>query len=153
MAIYKFKSYNVEQLEKRINSWLWNWLGLPKCLNNTALYANSNMLQLPSKRLIEEYKVVKVRTTIQFRFSKDPKISRAGIEVYTGKKWKTAKELKIAKEWLWENNNPCGSSYWLVQAWGFSPPSGSTRLQVKRNISYYKAKYTKVKRKTEWKKW
>ncbi len=58
------------------------------------------MLQLPFKRLVEEYNVAKVRITIQFKFSKDPKISGAGIEVYTGKKWKAAKELKIAEEQL-----------------------------------------------------
>ena len=59
------------------------------------------MLQLPSKSLVEEYKVTKVRTTIHF-FCKDPQIAGAGIEVDTGKKkkWKAAKELKIAEERL-----------------------------------------------------
>ena len=60
------------------------------------------MLQLPFKSLIEEYKVAKVRTTIQFKFFKYPKISGGGIEVHTGKKWKVAKDLKIAKERLRE---------------------------------------------------
>ena len=86
LTIYEFTSYNVEQLEKRINSRWRRWLGLPKCLSSVALYRNSNMLQLPFKSLVEEYKVVKVRTTIQFKFSKDLKIDGAGIEVYTGKK-------------------------------------------------------------------
>ena len=73
------------------------WLSLPKCLSSVALYGNSNMVQLPFKSLVEEYKVAKVRTTIQFKNSKDPKI--AG--VHTEKKWKAAKELKIVEERLY----------------------------------------------------
>ena len=42
---------------------------------------------------------MKVRI-IQFKFSEDPEISKAGIKVCTGKKWKAAKELKIAEERL-----------------------------------------------------
>ena len=60
------------------------------------------MVQLPFKSLVEEYKVAKVRTKIQFKYSKDPKINEASIEVDTGKKWKAAKELKIAEERLRE---------------------------------------------------
>ena len=71
------------KLEKRINSRLRRWLGLPKCLSSVALYGNSNTVQLPFKSLVEEYKVTKVRTTIQFKYSKDSKIAGASIEVYT----------------------------------------------------------------------
>ena len=78
------------------------WLSLPTCLSSVALNGNSKMVQLPFKSQVEEYKVVKVRTTIQFKYSKDPKTARVGIEVYTGKKWKAAKELKIAEERLQE---------------------------------------------------
>ena len=46
-----------------------------------SLYGNSSMVQLPFKSLVEEYKVAKVRITIQFKYSKDPKIAGAGIEV------------------------------------------------------------------------
>ena len=74
LAIYEFTSCNVEQLEKRFNSRLRRWLGLPKYLCCAAVYSNSNILHLPFKSLVEEYKVAKVRTTIQFMFSKDPKI-------------------------------------------------------------------------------
>ena len=102
LSIYEFTSYNVKQLEKRINSRLRRWLGLPKCLSSVVLYGNSNMVQQPFKSLVEEYKVAKVRSIIQFKFSKDLKIAGAGIEVSTGKKWKTAKELKIAEERLRE---------------------------------------------------
>ena len=40
------------------------------------------------------------RIKIQFKFSKDPKISGEGIEVSTGKKRKAANELKIAEDQL-----------------------------------------------------
>ena len=35
-------------------------------------------------------------------FCIDPNISAAGIELYTGKKWKAAKDLKIAEKRLQE---------------------------------------------------
>ena len=75
---------------------------MPKCLSSAALYGESNALQIPFKSIVEEYKVAKVRTSIQFMFSKDPRVTRAGVEVYTGKKWKAAKEVKIAEERLRE---------------------------------------------------
>ena len=100
LTIYEFTSSSVEQLEKRINSRLRRWLGLPKCLSSAVLYGESNALQLPFKSIVEEYKVAKMRTSIQFMFSKDPKVTGAGVEVYTGKKWKAAKEVKIAEERL-----------------------------------------------------
>ena len=110
------------------------------------------MVQLPFKRLVEEYKIAKVRTTIQFKYSKDPKIAGVGIEVYTGKKWKAAKELKITEERLREKENE-GVVATGRAGLGFSPLLGSIKLQVKRNNNYCKAKYAKVKKKTEWEKW
>ncbi len=53
------------------------------------------------------------------------------IEVYTGKKWKAAKELKIAEERLREKNVLGVVELLAERAWG----------------------YAKVKRKTEWEKW
>ena len=81
LTIYEFTSSSVEQLEKRINSRLRRWLGLPKCLSSTALYGESNALQLPFKSIVEEYQVAKMRTSIQFMFSKDPRVTGAGVEV------------------------------------------------------------------------
>ena len=75
---------------------------MPKCLSSAALYGESNAFQLPFKTLVEEYKFAKVRTSIQFMFSKDPKVTGAGVEVYTGKKGKAAKEVKIAEKRLRE---------------------------------------------------
>ena len=97
LAIYEFTSYNVEQPEKRINSRWRRWLGLTKCLSCIAVYRNSNTLQLPFKSLEGEYKVAKVRTTIQFKFSKDPKIARAGIKVYTRKEMEGDKGIKNSR--------------------------------------------------------
>ena len=75
---------------------------MPKCLSSAALYGGSNALQLPLKSLEEEYKVAKERTSTQFMFSKDPKVTGAEVEVYTGGKWKAAKEVKVAEERLRE---------------------------------------------------
>lgn len=34
---------------------------------------------------------------MQYRYSKDPKVAAAGIEVRTGRKWKAARELQVAE--------------------------------------------------------
>lgn len=106
LSIYEFTTSTVEHIEKNINSRLRKWLGLPKCLSSAALYGNSNILQLPFKSLVEEYKVAKVRTLIQYKFSKDPKVAGADIEVYTGRKWNAVKELEVAEERLRELTKP-----------------------------------------------
>ena len=74
---------------------------MPKCLSSAALYGESNALQLPFKTLVEEYKVAKVRTSIQFMFSKDPRVTAAGVQVYTGKKMESdCGKKKFMGPWL-----------------------------------------------------
>ena len=100
LQIYSVPMSAVEQLERRINSFLRRWLGLPRCLSSTALYGTSNALQLPFKGLVEEFIVSRTREACQYRYSKDPKVAGAGIEVRTGRKWSAIKELDIAEERL-----------------------------------------------------
>lgn len=99
LSIYEFTTSHIEQLEKRINMRLRRWLGLPKSLTSAALYGNTNALQLP---LVEEFKVTKIRTIMQYELSKDPKVAGAGIEIHPGRKWRVENELRVAKERLRE---------------------------------------------------
>ena len=71
-------------------------LGLPRNLSSSALYGTTNVIQLPFRGLVEEFMVSKMRETYQYKNSRDPKVSGAGIEVRTGRKWKAAEELSIA---------------------------------------------------------
>ncbi|KAK0146517.1 hypothetical protein N1851_014151 [Merluccius polli] len=70
------------------------WLGLPRSLTSAALYGTSNILQLPFSGLTEELMVVCTREALQYRDSRDCKVSSAGIEVRTGRKWKAGKLLE-----------------------------------------------------------
>ena len=99
-SIYEVPIAHIEQMERKINSRLRRWLGLPKCFSKAARYCNSNVLHLLYRSLIKEFKITKVRTALLYKVSKDAKVSRVGIEVCLGRKWKASKELKVVEEWL-----------------------------------------------------
>ena len=100
LLIYDVPMSTVEALERKISGYLRRWLGLPRGLSSVALYGTSNALQLPFKGLSEEFMVSRTRETMQYRDSKDPKVSAAGVEVRTGRKWSATKELQVAEERL-----------------------------------------------------
>ena len=57
-------------------------------------------LHLPFRSLIEEFKVTKIRTALQYKISKDEKVAEAGIEVCSGRKWKASREFFVKKRYL-----------------------------------------------------
>ena len=73
---------------------------MPKSLSSAALYGTSNAIQLPFRGLKEECVVTRTREAILYRDSRDLKVSGAGIEIRTGRKWNAARELKVAEERL-----------------------------------------------------
>ena len=67
-------------------------------LNSAALYGSSNAIQLPFRGLVVEFFFVsRTREIYQYKNSRDPKVSNAGIEVLRGREWSTAKELAMAE--------------------------------------------------------
>ncbi len=90
----------VESLKRKISGFLRKWLGLPRSLTSAALYGTSNILQLPFSGLTEEFKVVRTREALQYRDSRDCKVSSAGIEVRSGRKWKAEKAVEMAESRL-----------------------------------------------------
>lgn len=66
---------SVEPMERKINRYLSRWLGLPRSINSIALNRRDNILQLPFKSIMEEFKVSCTSETLQYRDSKDQKVS------------------------------------------------------------------------------
>lgn len=58
----------------------------------------SSTLQLPFRRLVEEFKIARTRKAILYQDLKDPKMTEVGIDVRTGTKWKAAQELNSAEQ-------------------------------------------------------
>nr|XP_061817543.1 uncharacterized protein LOC133607102 [Nerophis lumbriciformis] len=100
LLVYAVPVTTVESFERKISSFLRKWLGLPRSLNSAALYGTSNILQLPFSGLTEEFKVACTREALQYRDSRDCKVSSAGIEVRTGRKWKAEKAVEVAESRL-----------------------------------------------------
>ena len=73
---------------------------MPKSLSSAALYGTTNAIQFPFRGLKEEFLVTRTREAILYRDSRDLKVSGAGIEICTGRKWSAARELKVAEERL-----------------------------------------------------
>jgi len=100
LLVYEVPISTVEGFERRVSRFLRKWLGVPRSLSSTALYGKNNMLKLPFSSLNEEFKVSRTREVLQYRESCDPKVSQAGIEVWTGRKWKAAEAVEVAESRL-----------------------------------------------------
>ena len=90
----------VEGFERRINRHLCRWLGLPRSLSSIALYGQNNRLKLPISSLNEEFMVTCAREVLQYREYNDPKVSKAGIVVRTGRKWRAQEAVEQAESRL-----------------------------------------------------
>ncbi|CAC5418540.1 unnamed protein product [Mytilus coruscus] len=84
LMIYEMTATTVE---RKINSHLRRWLGVPPSFTAIGLYSRSSQLQLPLTSTLEEYKVSKSRLVMTLRDSKDSKISKARMQTRTGRKW------------------------------------------------------------------
>lgn len=88
LLLYEFPISTISELERRVSRYLRRWLGFPRSLSSIALYGNTCKLQLTLKSIEEEFKVLRVRELLQLLESRDPTVSRAGVEVKTGRKWR-----------------------------------------------------------------
>ncbi|XP_030281784.1 uncharacterized protein LOC115586678 [Sparus aurata] len=100
LVVYEFPISTVEGLERRVSSHLRRWLGLPRSLSSIALYGNKNKLTLPINSLTEEFMVTRAREVLQYRESKDLKVSQAAIAVRTGRKWRAQEAVDQAESRL-----------------------------------------------------
>ncbi|CAJ1076455.1 uncharacterized protein LOC119791846 [Xyrichtys novacula] len=100
LLVYEVPISTIESFERRVSKFLRKWLGLPRSLSIIALYGKNNMLKLPISSLNEEFKVSHTREVLQYRESSDPKVSQAGIEVRTGRKWRAAEAVDAAESRL-----------------------------------------------------
>ncbi|RXN24140.1 reverse transcriptase [Labeo rohita] len=95
--MYQVPITTVETLERNISQFLRRWLGLPKSLSCIALYGHTNKLQLLFSGLTEEFKVTRAREVLLYRDSSDTRVSSAGIEVRTGRKWRAQEAVQLAE--------------------------------------------------------
>ena len=98
LQVYSVPISIVEKLESSVSSFFGRWLGLLRSLNSAVLYGSSNAIQLPFRGLVEEFMASRTREIYQYKNSRYSKVSNAGIEVLTRRKWSAAKELAIAEE-------------------------------------------------------
>ncbi len=101
--VYSVPLTTVEGFERKVSSYLRRWLGLPQSLSSIALYGDKNELRLPLSSLAEEFMVTRAREVLLYRDSSDIKVSSAGIEVRTGRKWKAQQAVDQAKARLWHS--------------------------------------------------
>lgn len=73
---------------------------MPRSLSSIKLYGNSNKVTIPFNSISEEFKVTRARELLQYRESRDPKVSQAGIEVRTGRKWRALEAVDQAESRL-----------------------------------------------------
>lgn len=97
LLVYEIPLSKVEAMEKRINSFVRKWLGVPRCLSSVALYGRTTMLQLPFVSIVDEFKVGKVRLQLMLRESSDWATKLVEPELYAGKIWSVVEAVNEAE--------------------------------------------------------
>ena len=127
LSIYNVPETAINRIQNRITAHLKRWLGLPKTLSPACLYSRSAKLRLPFTELTEEVRAAKARNLVILEESSDKCIKGAKIEVDSGIKADTHKEVEEAKSRLrmkkitgianqgneglgWRKRQYCGSS-------------------------------------------
>ncbi|KAK7886737.1 hypothetical protein WMY93_026358 [Mugilogobius chulae] len=96
LTIYDIPLYKVEKLERMISSYAKKWLGLPRCITNSALYGRG-ILELPLTSLQEEFKCAKVRLEMTLAESRDTIVAQTVPTLSAGRKWSPAEAAAQAK--------------------------------------------------------
>ncbi|XP_056127556.1 uncharacterized protein LOC130105540 [Rhinichthys klamathensis goyatoka] len=97
LLIYEVPITTVEGFERKVSRFLRRWLGLPRSLSSVAFFGHNTKLQLPFSSLAEEFKVTRAREVLLYRDSVDTKVSSAGVEVRTGRKWRAQDAVERAE--------------------------------------------------------
>ncbi|XP_056314571.1 uncharacterized protein LOC130229674 [Danio aesculapii] len=100
LLVYEVPVSTVEGLERKMNTYLRRWLGVPRSFCSIGLYSTGSKLQLPLTSVLEEYKVTKTRQAIMLRDSQDEKVRQADLVVGAGRKWSANKAVRDAEERL-----------------------------------------------------
>ncbi|XP_061778568.1 uncharacterized protein LOC133569990 [Nerophis ophidion] len=100
LLVYEVPVSTVESLERKLNTYLRRWLGVPRSFCSIGLYSTGSKLQLPITSVVEEYKVTKTRQAMMLRDSKDERVRQAGIVVRSGIKWSASEALREAEDRL-----------------------------------------------------
>ncbi|XP_078685568.1 uncharacterized protein LOC144918575 [Branchiostoma floridae x Branchiostoma belcheri] len=95
LKMYGIPLSAAELVERKLNSSVRKWLGVPRCLSKVALFGR-NELSLPLVSISEEYMVDKVRLALELQESKDTSVKSAYREPKTGRKWKVGEVLSQA---------------------------------------------------------
>lgn len=78
-------------------------MGLPGSISSIALYGSKNKLQLPFRSLVEEFMVSQAEEVMLCRESTNILASSVGVDLRTGRNWRTYEAVDKAKARLWHS--------------------------------------------------
>ena len=96
----RYHFLELKKMEHLISKFLKKWLGVPKSLTNVVLYSSSTKLKLPTKPLVEEFKLGKARLFQMLRDSVDPLVKSSQPGITTGRKWDAEYAVETAESSL-----------------------------------------------------
>ena len=70
----------MEEPELKKNVFAQEWLGLPRCTSDMALYFNNVPCPLPLKSIVARFKETKVVSFLQLKYLKDLQTKRTSVE-------------------------------------------------------------------------
>ena len=93
LTIYEMGLPTVEEMERKINQCTRKWLGLPPSISSLALYSRSH-LRLPLSPIVNEYKIIKIRTQWSLNNSKDNRLLKVMPQLRSGRKFRAQEEIE-----------------------------------------------------------
>lgn len=97
LMLYEIPLTQVEAMGRICNKSLRKWFGVPPCFSEIGLYGRSNMINLPLKSLVDEYKVVKVQAQVTLEQSADSTVREAEMKLRSGRKWSAKQSAQEAE--------------------------------------------------------
>ena len=80
LSIYEVPTTSVEELEVKQNVYAREWLVLPRCTSDMALYFNNGPCPLPLKSNVARFKETKVVSFLQLKYLKDLQTKWTSVE-------------------------------------------------------------------------
>ena len=128
-----FRKY-VNGFERLINRHLRRWLGVPPSFTSIELYGRTNQLKLPMTSIVEEFNVAKGRLVVTLKQSTDDLIRRAGIETYTGRKWKVISKPSSlpGRNSTWQYDSLATPGY--IRSNTYQPVVSNVSIRIKDDV-------------------
>ena len=98
--LYDIALTTVEGMERKINHYHRQWMGVPQSFSSVGFYSKTTKLHLPLTSVVEEFKAGKAQLIMTLKDARGSKVREAGEYVQSEQKWKANESVVEAESRL-----------------------------------------------------